>query len=59
MSERLELKLVDECHYSCGLGDFYQIFAQKQDSWEFKASRILKEKEIILVLETMRRLNNP
>lgn len=53
------MTIVDiEGHYRCELGDFYKIFAQHDDSWEFKAKGILKEDELLRALEILRRLKS-
>lgn len=52
------MTIVDlEGHYRCELGDFYQIFAQKQRSWEFKAKGLLKESELAEALGILKKLN--
>lgn len=55
-SRCLDLTQENDAHYSCSLGDFYKIFAQKDDSWEFKAKKILSEEEMLGALEALRKL---
>lgn len=52
----IELTPEGEGHYSCRLGDFYKIFAQNKDSWEFEAKAPMTEKDMDKVLEAMRKL---
>lgn len=52
----MKLNKVDDCRYNCELGEFYKIFAQNNDSWEFKATGLLKEGDLFLVLETIKDL---
>ena len=52
----LELTPEDEGHYSCRLGDFYQVFANNNDSWEFKAKNPMTEKDMDRVLGALRKL---
>lgn len=54
----LELTPEDEGHYSSRLGDFYKIFSQNKDSWEFKAKAPMTEKDIDKVLGALKRLKN-
>lgn len=54
----LELTPEGEGHYSCRLGDFYKIFAQNKDSWEFKAKVPMTEKYMDKVLDALRKLKN-
>lgn len=48
----------DDGHYSSRLGDFYKIFAQNKDSWEFKAKAPMTEKDMLKVLDALRKLKN-
>ena len=52
----LELIPEGEGHYTSILGDFYQIFAGKDDSWKFKPKRSMSEKDMLKTLDALRKL---
>lgn len=54
----MKLTMADDARYTCEIGDFYKIFAQRDDSWEFKAGRILKEEELAGALEVLKMLKS-
>lgn len=52
------MKKIDDCRYECELGEFYKIFARRNDSWEFKPKGLLKEQDLEFVLKTIKELKS-